>query len=107
MVIAAGRSSYSTTALAAAARAAAIEVAATANRLWPTQTTSPSANSLSSWITGLTSFSPGMSWAVSTIMTPGEARTADRSIDTIRAWAFLLMPRWTWSMPAGSGMSST
>jgi uridylate kinase len=33
IVIAAGRSSYSTTALAAAARAAAIEVAATANRL--------------------------------------------------------------------------
>ncbi|MCE3289615.1 MAG: hypothetical protein K0R83_1627 [Caulobacter sp.] len=89
-----------------AARAWGRVSAATANRDWPTYCTRPSANSGSSPITGLTSFLPGMSAAQTTSTTPGAARTADRSIETSRAWARGLMAMKMCSRFEGSGRSS-
>ena len=51
-------------------------------------------------------FSPGMSEAVKTATTPGAARTADRSMATMPAWASVLLPKARWSMPVGSAASS-
>ena len=81
-------------------------VAATRKIACPTHSTSPSARSWSSCATGPTLLSPGMSAAVKTCATPGAARTADRSIARMRAWAWLLWPKARWSMSAGSGRSS-
>ena len=87
MVRMAGRSSYSTAARRAAARASPIDSAATANSDWPQYSTSPSANIGSSPATGLTSLTPGTSLAVSTMATPGAVRTLETPSDLTTACA--------------------
>ena len=103
-----GRSSYSIRASLAAQRAAMWLSAITANSTWPWNSTMSRANTGSSPAPiGDTSLAPGMSAAVSTSTTPGAARTLARSMLRTRAWARAERPGAAWSVPAGSGMSST
>lgn len=76
------------------------------NTGWPTNCTTPSASTGSSWITGPQSLTPGMSSAVNTATTPGVARTASKSAETMRACAFVLRPSAACSVPAITGRSS-
>src|SRR5919106_926979 len=103
----ASSSRYSIAARRAARRACSTVEAATAKRACPAYSTTPSANSGSPGNTGPMSFTPGTSSAVTTATTPGAARTSSRSRRTISAWACVLRPTAAYSMPAGSGRSST
>ncbi len=82
------------------------DVATTMNIGWPTNCTTPSASTGSSWTIGPQSLTPGMSAAVNTATTPGVARTASKFIDTIFACGFADRPSAACSVPATSGMSS-
>ena len=83
-----------TSASEAARRACGSVSAATANSAWPTNITLLVANTGSTWAwTGLMSFSPGMSAAVSAATMPGAVRTLSTSRLFSRAWA-----RWLCAM---------
>src|SRR5437763_15681223 len=94
-----GRSgSYCTAMRASAATAASSVVAATAATGSPTKRTLSSASACSSWLTGRIPNGIGRSLPVSTAFTPTSPAAGEKSMDTMRAWAWGLRSSLAYSM---------